>query len=353
MIPEDLRRRPGEKDEEYFQRLRDKLGKPLPNSKGITIERIHEALRKVDLDKPKIANVILALLDDRLPNPYPTAMRTRTFSDGASISDIFCHVGILQLGEKKIDREQRDYLIKPLVDLGIVEPIYLKPETDQFVAGHPVAKSGNNCYRLNPNFVQLLQLSPEEFEEALERWISEDEVRRRMAFQAEAQERFAQEIANPHALLIQDAITIYAKNFLPGFELVYDDYTDGERITEEHQRALSRCGLAITLQDVYPDVILWNLEKDQFWFIEAVISDGEVDDHKVRGVYEMLERSGKSRESAAGFTTAYPDWKTAARRQAKHKNIAPGTYIWIREDPARHYLVESFYAQLESPKERS
>ena len=30
------------------------------------------------------------------------------------------------------------------------------------------------------------------------------------------------------------------------------------------------------------------------------------------------------------------------RLQGKHKNIASGTYIWIQEDPSKHYLAESF-----------
>jgi len=35
-------------------------------------------------------------------------------------------------------------------------------------------------------------------------------------------------------------------------------------------------------------------------------------------------------------------WRDAATRQGKHKNIAPGTYIWIREDGAKQFNVETF-----------
>lgn len=68
-------------------------------------------------------------------------------------------------------------------------------------------------------------------------------------------------------------------------------------------------------------------------------SDGEVDHHKVDQVRAFAERNGKK---VGGFTTAYPTWKVAAQRQGKHKNVAPGTYIWIREDAAKHFLAESF-----------
>jgi hypothetical protein len=88
-----------------------------------------------------------------------------------------------------------------------------------------------------------------------------------------------------------------------------------------------------------PDVLLWNKTTDHLWVIEAVTSDGEVDNYKVAQMSALAERSGKS---GVGFTTAYHTWSAAARRQGKYKNIAPGTYIWIQEDPSKHYLAEAF-----------
>jgi hypothetical protein len=91
-----------------------------------------------------------------------------------------------------------------------------------------------------------------------------------------------------------------------------------------------------------PDVLLWNKTTDHLWVIEAVTSDGEVDNHKVAQMSALAKRSGKS---GVGFTTAYQTWSAAAKRQGKYKNIAPGTYIWIQEDPSKHYLAESFNAR--------
>ena len=42
-----------------------------------------------------------------------------------------------------------------------------------------------------------------------------------------------------------------------------------------------------------------------------------------------------------GMTTAYPNWKTAAARQGRYKNIAPETYIWIAEDPSKEFFATS------------
>jgi protein involved in temperature-dependent protein secretion len=88
-----------------------------------------------------------------------------------------------------------------------------------------------------------------------------------------------------------------------------------------------------------PDILLWNQKTDALWVIEAVTSDGEVDSHKVQSLTTLAHRCGKK---GIGFTTAYATWRDAAARQGKHKNIAPGTYIWIREDGAKQFSVETF-----------
>ena len=88
-----------------------------------------------------------------------------------------------------------------------------------------------------------------------------------------------------------------------------------------------------------PDALLWNRDTDQLWIVEAVTSDGEVDAHKVDQIRAFATRNGKA---IGGFTTAYSTWRVAAQRQGRHKNIATGTYVWIREDAAKHFLAESF-----------
>ena len=127
--------------------------------------------------------------------------------------------------------------------------------------------------------------------------------------------------------------------FLPGFEVLYIDATDGQRVTPEQEQALQKAGITIQLGDSMPDILLWNQKTDKLWVVEAVTSDGEVDLHKVESLTRLAERSGKK---DIGFTTAYMTWRDAAARQGKHKNIAPGTYIWIREDGAKQFSVETF-----------
>lgn len=144
--------------------------------------------------------------------------------------------------------------------------------------------------------------------------------------------------------LITAAAQVYVPNFLPGFEVLYINATDGQRVTPEQEQALKKAGIAIQLGDSMPDILLWNQKTDKLWVVdiwvvEAVTSDGEVDLHKVEGLTRLAERSGKK---GVGFTTAYMTWRDAATRQGKHKNIAPGTCIWIREDGAKQFSVETF-----------
>ena len=118
--------------------------------------------------------------------------------------------------------------------------------------------------------------------------------------------------------------------------MVYVDDGDGDRITEAQRHSLAEAGIELTLGDAMPDILLWNRSSNRLWVIEAVTSDGEVDLHKLRQLTSLAMRAGKT---GIHFTTAYQTWKAAAARQAKYKNLPPGTYLWIMEDPTKHFLA--------------
>lgn len=303
-----LLRRSGEKDEDYYSRLHAVLN-PDRQIGGVPRPRAEHALQRLGHGSRNEVSVIVALLDEELPNGYYPVQEAYPFSAGASTSHVFCHAGILQHGEKKIDRENRDYLIKPFTELGIIEPVYLDPRTRSFVPGHPTPKSPNNCHRLAEEFRSLLRLSGEELDEALDRWTGEDATRERARVQATAAEQIAQ-TGGSHADLVRAALEFYAPRFLPGYEEVYTDLADGDRISEEQREALRAAGLEPTLADPSPDALLWN--EDAFWVIEAVTSDGEVDLTKVEAMRRMIARRG--RPVRVGFTTAYRTWRDAGRR---------------------------------------
>lgn len=306
---------------------------------GVTKARVAEVLRALDRESPDRVDAVFALLDDTHDSWFPQGPSAAKFSDGATIAHIACHVGILQRGHVKLDREGRDYWIKPLRALGIVEPVFLDSKTRTFLPGHPVAKSPNSAHRLASSFKRILQAPASQWSTLLAEWVKEESVRGRVAFQAAQAEEARRHVDTSHADLIDACVKHYAPRFLHGFDVVFVDDADGERITDEDRESLEHAGLELRLDDSMPDVLLHNRELDELWVIEAVTSDGEVDDHKVRRMIAFADRHAKP---GIGFTTAYPTWKVAAQRQALHKNIPPSTYVWIREDPSKHYRAESF-----------
>lgn len=320
----------------------DRGEKPVPERlQGVKKARIASVLDALDLNTVDRVDVVFALLDDRFPSWFTTLAGKQTFAQGASIAHLACHVGILQRGKSKLDREGRDYWIKPLREIGAIEAIYLDADTKSFVPGHPKAKSPNSAYRLDAGFVEILRAPETKWRSKLAKWSSEDVKRERLRFRAVEAEATRAATDTAHADLIRACCEVYAPKFLPGFEVLFVDDSDGDRVSEAEREAMYGSGLDLSLGDAMPDVLLWSRKTDAVWIIEAVTSDGEVDQHKVDRVLAWAKRHGKS---TVGFTTAYPTWKVAAQRQGRHKNIAPGTHIWLREDAAKHFRAESFEA---------
>lgn len=312
---------------------------PVPSVlQGVTKERVRETLRAFSRATDDMVDVVFALLDDVHPTWFSAARNGARFCDGATTAHLGCHVGILQRGGGKLDREGRDYWIKPLRESGAIETVFLRPGAGDFIPGHPVAKSSNCAYALAGSFVSLMQLPEPVFRERLAQWLDGNAVRARLAFHAEQAEKARALVDTKHGDLIETCRSVFAPRFLPGFEVIYADMGDGDRIDEDARAALATAGVDISLGDAMPDLLMWSRERDELWVVEAVTSDGEVDFHKVEALTKLAERSGKR---GIGFTTAYWTWKDAAARQGRDPNVAPGTHLWIARDPSKHWRADS------------
>lgn len=317
---------------------------PVPDTyQGVSKERITEVLREIDRYTIDQRDAVFALLDDINPSFYslqskkfPSGIK---FCEGATVAHVGCHFGILQRGEGKSDREGRDYWLKPLWAIGAIEKVFFDKARRQFIPGHPVAKSPYTAYRLADSFKAILTAPDDKWRGLLKKWIKEDAIRGRLELQAQLAEVSRTQVDTKHSDLIRAACDYYVPHFLPGYKVIYIDETDGDRVSEPDRLNLYEAGITITLNDSMPDVLLWNRKTDRLWVIEAVTSDGEVDQHKVNNLTALAKRCSKA---SIDFTTVYQTWGAAARRQGKHKNIAPGTYIWIQEDPSKHYLADAF-----------
>jgi hypothetical protein len=326
--------------EEEFAKLRElrikQSGKPHPDQfQGVSKERVKEVLQAIDQASQDKVDVVFALLDNETPS-----FKAKKFSDGATVAQIGSHVNILQRGKQiKLDREQcRDYGIKPIAQIGAVEAVTLID--GEFVAGHPISKASTSSHRLNGEFKEILKTDNKiEREKRLQEWISDDHTRKRLALQAQLAEAAKKQVDSKHGQLIQDVVDYYVPKFLPGYEVIYVDDSDGERTSEDEKKKLKEAGVELGLEDAYPDVLLWNKETDELWVIEAVTSDGEVDAHKMQNIRKLAERHKKK---GVGFTTAYRNHGDYARRQAANKNLGIDSYVWICNDASRQLRVESF-----------
>lgn len=304
--------------------------------RGVTKSRLSEVLSRIDRLQPDMLDAVFALLDDQQPSWFSRAPEGARFCDGATTAQIACHVGILQRGRGKLDREGRDYWLKPLWEIGAIEKVYLDAASRTFLLGHPVAKSQNSAYRLADSFVNILSAPSDAWPTMLQEWIAEDAVRGRLELQARLAQQSTSAVESKHLVLIRSVVDVYVPRFLSGFDVLYVDDSDGDRITEEERERLRDAGIVLQLGDAVPDVLLWHRGRKELWVVEAVTSDGEVDLHKVSQLKLLAERSGIG---SVGFTTAYPTWQVAAARQGRHKNIPPETYIWIAEDPSKQLKV--------------
>lgn len=306
--------------------------------RGVSKTRITQVLSLIDRCTDNMVEAVFALLCDEPSWNATWQRRGYVFRDGATTAHIGSHVGILQRnGNLKLDREGRDYWLKPLWEIGAIEKVYFDSSQGSFLAGHPIAKSPNSAYRLSRSFIDILESGEGQWQLLINEWIDADRVRERLALQAAQADQTAMIVESAHSRLIRASRDVYAPRFLTGYNVIYIDDGDGDRITAEQQLALEAAGLTLTIEDAMPDVLLWNPQTNYLWVIEAVTSDGEVDIHKVNSLQRFATRNNKA---GIGFTTTYLTWKSAAQRQSTVKNLAENSFLWIQEDPSRNLLVQ-------------
>jgi len=109
----------------------------------------------------------------------------------------------------------------------------------------------------------------------------------------------------------------------------------GRKILLADERRLRQLGLRVDAANLLPDCVIVDIGStpQTFWIIEAVASDGEIDDAR-RG--ELLRWAADQRIDPAScqFLSAFISRNHSAARK-RLKDIAAGTFAWYLDEPER------------------
>jgi hypothetical protein len=311
-------------------------------------DRIEELLDALNIYTELRAAILLGLTDEKAPNPHPRLEAAGLPIAGGAGNARMLAYAAKRLGVQHIDRETRDYVWPQLIEVGIVEPgVILKPddvaESDMLIErGRHVPKSNNNIYLLTEEaWALLIDTSQEDWEYRLAEWLrdeAQEQRRLRLAERQAATTITDDRNLNKHAKLIVACVERLQWSIAKGFELIFTDAFDGERIQADYREKLDQAGLTPDLASKWPDAILVNWECREVHFVDAVTTDGEFDATRAQAVIAWAEEKGWR---VAGLTTAYETWRAAARRQAAQRNLAVGSHLWIAEDGGKLFTVSS------------
>ncbi len=134
------------------------------------------------------------------------------------------------------------------------------------------------------------------------------------------------------AAIIQE----FAPRFAPGAVLLYLGDTAKKNLFVDTDK-LAELGISITDHDKLPDVILFDVERNWLFLIEAVTAHGPMTPKRIVELEEMLTKC----DAGKIYITAFPDF-TEFRRHTSE--IAWETEIWIVENPDHmiHYNGDRF-----------
>jgi hypothetical protein len=310
--------------------------------------RIRELLEATNIYTPQRAAVLLVLTDDNLPSPIPAlAEAERPLGACGTTAKVFERaIQYLDTNTAKIDREARDYHVAPLRRPGMMIERVQVPNAQEraatgllIVEGWPKAKNKFTGHRATAEVRDLLSVHDEYWTEALAAFLSEDAMRERQARAGAAAQKIRAD--SPHAELIgvaRDAQIHALAEQGATYSCIYIDDTDGDRVSSEEAAKLETRGLSFGGNWRYPDALLVDDDAREAWIIDAVTSDGEVDENRAEDFIDAFAERGWN---VAGFTTAYRTWADLARRQSGWKNLAYGTNVWIAEDGGKFLHVGS------------
>lgn len=237
----------------------------------------------------------------------------------------------------------RDEVLREWLRLGAVEHDPSLPTT-----------SPRPTWTLRGEFAALFkpQLGGEELVEAIEAWQdghlgAVGRARTRLAKDRAAAEH-AVEVRLPNgsvrplapgdsSLILKGVIEELAPRLLgvPGVLAISQSKRKIDLLDEELLRDL---GLEIRTQELLPDAVLFDGEAERFWFVEAVATDGEINEARKAELLRWAEQHG-IKSNQCGFLTGFLSRTNPAFRR-RVSRLAWGTQVWLLDEPNRILRLE-------------
>ena len=194
--------------------------------------------------------------------------------------------------------------------------------------------SPNYCYCLTSEMLKLVQsYGLRKWQAQLKHFISEKGT---LIEQYKQQRDFArvpvvvngQEFhfsAGEHNSLQKAIIEEFAPRFARGAEILYIGDTDAKNLVKNREY-LEQLGVEITDHDKLPDIILYFMEKEWLFFIEAVTSVGPISIKRKQELEQMTNNCYVGKV----YVTAFPDNRIFKRFVDQ---LAWETEVWIADNP--------------------
>lgn len=219
-------------------------------------------------------------------------------------------------GNGRHREEVRKKTLKTLLDLGFVEKVTAKPGRP-VILGHPVPRSPYSAYRVRQDLV--------------------DHVLTGSAFEFNDHAQEAAETLNifdsssTHEQLMDSCVVHFAANHLPGKLLIYRDPCHGPKVDLDAAVKLAAAGLELDAgKDPIPDLVFWDERSDEVTIVEAVTSEGVIDNAR-RHVLQAWVHSHRPGIEVK-YITAFLTWRAASRFIGR---TAKDTFVWVQESPFR------------------
>lgn len=109
----------------------------------------------------------------------------------------------------------------------------------------------------------------------------------------------------------------------------------GDKVYTDDSAIIQRLGLAIDPTTLLPDALLVDigLSPADFWVIEAVATDGPIDEDRKRALLRWAVTQ-RIPDGACNFLTAFGS-RNAGPAKKRLKDLASGTFAWYLDEPGR------------------